>query len=136
MAIKKTPPSDKRKSVAKTPAAAKPAAESRSPKAKAAPAVPPPKRPAGPTAGTCPLVLDGEVEAGDFSPSDCLTCSEFDCRFCRAEEGSGTLRSRLFAVSETDDADDDFGGGADFPEDEEHSGEEPGGEGEGEDDFP
>ncbi len=71
----------------------------------------PPSKPAGPTARTCPLVMDGELDAADFSPSDCLTCSEFDCRFCEAEEGSGTLRSRLFAGEDDgDEAEDAWGG--------------------------
>ncbi len=71
-------------------------------------------RPAGPTARTCPLVLDGEVDASDFSPSDCLTCSEFDCRYCEAEQGSGTLRSRLFDTDDGGDDEDGFGGDFDF----------------------
>jgi len=58
------------------------------------------KRAEGPTARTCPLVLDGEMDASDFSPRACLTCDEFDCRFCQAAEGSGALRSRLFASDE------------------------------------
>ena len=73
----------------------------------------PVKNTAGPTARTCPLVLDGEIGAEDFSPSDCLTCSEFDCRFCEAEEGSGALRSRLSARDDDGD-DEDFGGDFDF----------------------
>lgn len=93
-----------------------------------------PRRPAGPTAKTCPLVLDGELDASDFSPSDCLTCGEFDCRFCEAEEGSGSLRSRLFASEgDSDEAEDAWGGDADF-----EGGEERGGggeEGEEEDPF-
>jgi hypothetical protein len=92
-----------------------------------------PKRPAGPTARTCPLVLDGELDASDFSPSDCLTCSEFDCRFCEAEEGSGSLRSRLFAgSSEGEEAEDAWGGDSDFEGGEERGGGE---EGEEEDLF-
>ena len=74
----------------------------------------PVKKPAGPTARTCPLVLDGEIDAEDFSPSDCLTCSEFDCRFCEAEEGSGALRSRLSARGDDADDDGDDGWGSDF----------------------
>jgi len=125
MATKKTSLLGKKKSAEKTSATGKSAPERQSPKAKS---VPPPQRSQGPTAGTCPLVLDGEVDAGDFSPGDCLSCSEFDCRFCRAEEGSGTLRSRLFACSETDEGDDDFGGDTDFLADEEEPGEERSGE--------
>ena len=76
------------------------------------------KKPAGATARNCPLVMDGEIDAAEFSPGDCLTCSEFDCRFCEAEAGSGALRSRLFAASEEGDADDgDWGG--DFSAEEE-----------------
>jgi len=101
------------------------------PKAKAAavrPSAPAaPKAPAGPTARTCPLVLDGEIDADDFSPSDCLTCEEFDCRFCEAGQGSGALRSRLFAGSEDDGEEmDDWGRDIDFD-----GGEEGGGEDEG-----
>lgn len=72
----------------------------------AAPQVPV-KKHVGPTARMCPLVLDGEVTASDFSSADCLTCSEFDCRFCEAEQGSGSLRSRLFAVSDRDEDEGD-----------------------------
>lgn len=70
------------------------------------------KKPVGPTARTCPLVLDGEVDAGDFSLNDCLTCEEFDCRFCEAAQGSGALRSRLFVSDDgdSDDGDDGWGG--------------------------
>jgi hypothetical protein len=73
------------------------------------------RKPIGPTARACPLVLDGEVDAADFSPSDCLTCSEFDCRFSEAE-GSGPLRSRLFASGDEGDeeGDDGWGGDIDF----------------------
>ena len=91
----------------------------------AAPAAASAPRPAGPTARTCPLVLDGEVDAADFSQSDCLTCSEFDCRFCQAEAGSGALRSRLFAGGE--DAEDDgesFGSDFGFKSEEGEGGEE------------
>ena len=91
----------------------------------------PVKKPAGPTARTCPLVLDGEIDAEDFSPSDCLTCSEFDCRFCEAEEGSGALRSRLSARGDDADDDGDDGWGSDFDAEGESEGED---EDEGEED--
>lgn len=114
------------------------AAEEKGPKAlasrparEARPALP--SKPAGPTARTCPLVLDGELDASDFSPSDCLTCGEFDCRFCEAEEGSGSLRSRLFASEgDSDEAEDAWGGDSDFEGGEERGGGE---EGEEEDLF-
>lgn len=80
-------------------------------------------RPAGPSARNCPLVLDGEVDASDFSLSDCQSCGEFDCRFCRAEEGSGGLGSRLFAGDEDGDDDEDRFG-SDFSPDQEEGGEE------------
>ena len=60
----------------------------------------------GPLARTCPLVLDGEVDAADFSDRDCLSCDEFDCKFCESQKGSGSLQSRLFAGTEDGDADD------------------------------
>jgi hypothetical protein len=63
---------------------------------------------AKPTARTCPLVLDGEIEAADFSPGMCLSCDEFDCRFCEAATGSGPLRSRLFAAPDEEEYDDDW----------------------------
>lgn len=99
---------------AKKAVAAKPAAKTAvKPAPQAAAAAP--KRPAGPSARLCPLVMDGEVDAAEFSPSDCLTCSEFDCRFCEAEQGSGALRSRLFAAGGDGDGDDEgFGGDFDF----------------------
>ena len=59
-----------------------------------------------PSARTCPLVLDGITAPARFSPRDCLSCDEFDCRFYAAEERSGGLGSRLFAA---DEGDDDFG---------------------------
>ena len=93
----------------------------------------PVKRPAGPTARTCPLVLDGEIDAEDFSPGDCLTCSEFDCRFCEAEEGSGALRSRLSARGDDADDDGDDGWGSDFDVEGDGEGEDTD-EGEGEED--
>ncbi len=87
---------------------------------KAKPVAEPPKKPAlkepppgamrkvvGPSARNCPLVLDGEVDAADFSEADCLTCGEFDCRFCESHHGSGSLKSRLFAGG--DEGDDDEG---------------------------
>lgn len=87
----------------------------------------------GPSARNCPLVLDGEVDALDFSDSDCLTCSEFDCRFCESQHGSGVLKSRLFAGGEEDDEADDEGLDLDFGEgDEGGIGED---EEEGEEEF-
>lgn len=60
---------------------------------------------AAPTAATCPLVLDGELSAARFSPKNCLSCDEFDCRFCLTEEGSGGLAS-LFGDEESDEIDE------------------------------
>jgi len=60
---------------------------------------------AAPTAATCPLVLDGELSVARFSPKNCLSCDEFDCRFCLAEEGSGDLSS-LFDDEESDEVDE------------------------------
>jgi hypothetical protein len=74
---------------------------------------PPVSRPQGPTARTCPLVLDGEVDAAAFTPDACLSCDEFDCRFCEAAEGSGALRSRLFAAEEGEEGDEEDGWGFD-----------------------
>lgn len=71
-----------------------------------------------PVARTCPLVLDGEMDAADFSPNRCLSCDEFDCRFCAAERGSGLLRSRLFACEESDDAEEDDAWDSDLDADE------------------
>lgn len=68
--------------------------------------VPPARRPGVPSARECPLILDGEVAAADFSPKDCLACDEFDCRFCATVYGSGNLRSRLFASDDGDDSSD------------------------------
>ena len=77
--------------------------------------VPPVNRPSGPSARTCPLVLDGEMDAAEFSPKACITCDEFDCRFSEATKGSGALRSRLFAGGEDgEDAEDGWGGDPDF----------------------
>lgn len=56
--------------------------------------------PLKPNAQTCPLVLDGLVAPADFSPRDCFSCDEFDCRFYTDEEHSGPLGSRLFASDE------------------------------------
>ena len=97
-----------------------------------APAVAPSsvKRPVGPTARTCPLVMDGELAEEDFSSRDCLTCGEFDCRFCEAGEGSGDLRSRLFASSEDADGDAGLDDDLDFGGDETTEDEEEGDEGE------
>lgn len=78
---------------------------------KAAPVIPVAPKP---DARTCPLVLDGMVLARDFSARDCLSCDEFDCRFYAGGQGSGALRSRLFASAEDDgfgDDDDDGGFG-------------------------
>ena len=121
-------PAGRQKGGAARGAAPKPAAKTR-----CAPVAPPAeKRAAGPTARTCPLVLDGEVEADDFSPSDCLTCEEFDCRFCEAAEGSGALRSRLFAADEEgDDGDDGWGRDLDT-----EGGVEAGGDEEGDEEDP
>ena len=90
------------------------------------------KKAVGPTARTCPLVMDGEVDAEDFSERDCLTCSEFDCRFCESGNGSGALRSRLFAAGgddgesdgEVGDFDEDFDPGCDGEEGDDGSEEE------------
>lgn len=75
---------------------------------------------AGPTVRTCPLVLDGEIETADFSPVLCLSCDEFDCRFCEAAAGSGGLRSRLFATpdenEEEEEGDDEWDSGTGFRE--------------------
>ena len=62
-----------------------------------------------PSARTCALVLDGITAPEKFSPRDCMSCDEFDCRFYAAEKGSGSLGSRLFAVDEGDEdlGDDD-----------------------------
>jgi hypothetical protein len=60
-----------------------------------------------PTAQTCPLVLDGIVLAEDFSPRECFSCDEFDCRFYSAEESSGLLGSRLFTGGEAGDEEDE-----------------------------
>ena len=101
-------------------------------KAKPAPKAAEVKKPAGPTAKMCPRVLDGEVDARDFSPDDCLKCEEFDCRFSEGTQGSGALRSRLFASDdEADDGDDGWGGSdLDFDGGTDESGDE-----EGEDPF-
>lgn len=125
---------EKQVSAAK-PAMAKPEKTLAAARPAAAPVAPAPVRKlAGPTARACPLVLDGEIDAADFSPSDCLTCSEFDCRFCEAEAGSGALRSRLFAGGGDDGEGDDEGFGGDFDFDGgEEAGEE---EDEGEEDDP
>lgn len=62
-----------------------------------------------PTARDCPLVLDGEMDAANFTPNACLSCDEFDCCFCEAAQGSGGLRSRLFVGEDDDDDSDDVG---------------------------
>ena len=133
MATKKTVKKPAGARAGKKPAATpekKPAAESRReaaprPAPKPAPAAPPTKGASGPTARTCPLVLDGESDAADVSSGDCLTCSEFDCRFCEAAEGSGPLRSRLFAGGEEgEEGDDGWGGDSDFAPEEAEAGDE------------
>ena len=86
--------------------------------------VPPVRRPGLPSARECPLVLDGEVAAADFSPKDCRSCDEFDCRFCATEQGSGCLRSRLFASDDGDDTSDgDDGWGDDTDADADNGGD-------------
>ncbi|MDX9866329.1 MAG: hypothetical protein RBT78_00235 [Kiritimatiellia bacterium] len=95
-----------------------PAAGARPPVDAARPAAPTAGAAAGPTARTCPLVLDGEIPAAAFTPKACFTCDEFDCRFNAAEEGSGALRSRLFACEEEEEGDEDACD-ADFGEGEE-----------------
>jgi hypothetical protein len=89
----------------KKPVTKKEAAKKTAPKTvKAAPKAV--ARPQGPSASACPLVLDGEIDASEFSASDCFSCSEFDCRFCRAEEGSGALQSRLFVSENEEDGEE------------------------------
>ena len=94
------------------------AAGVRPPVAVERPAAPSTGAVAGPTARTCPLVLDGEISAAAFTPRACSACDEFDCRFNAAEEGSGALRSRLFACEEEEEGDEDACD-ADFGEGEE-----------------
>ena len=69
----------------------------------------------GPTARSCPLVLDGEMAARDFTPAACMTCDEFDCTYCEAAQGSGALRSRLFGSGDAEDEAEDDGWGNDEP---------------------
>ena len=72
-----------------------------------------------PTAQTCPLVLDSIILEEDFSPKDCFSCDEFDCRFYVAEERSGSLGGRLFAAEAGDEEEDDWallGGEGEEPE--------------------
>jgi hypothetical protein len=99
-----------------TSATKKPASKKGVPEKVAKPAKPPVKQETAkklipvalkPTAQTCPLVLDGIVLAEDFSPRECFSCDEFDCRFYSAEESSGLLGSRLFAGGEAGDEDDE-----------------------------
>jgi len=66
------------------------------------PVIPVAEKPSG---LTCPLVLDGLVAPMAFSPRDCFSCDEFDCRFYAAEETSGLLGSRLFVSEEEGDED-------------------------------
>lgn len=68
-----------------------------------------------PTARSCPLVLDGEMAARDFTPAACMTCDEFDCPYCEAAQGSGALRSRLFDSGDAGDEAEDDGWGDDEP---------------------
>jgi len=56
--------------------------------------------PLKPNAQTCPLVLDGLVKPEDFSPRECFSCDEFDCRFYTDEEHSGPLGSPRFISDE------------------------------------
>lgn len=102
MAIKKT--MVKKTQEKSRVAAKKSVAVKTKPIARSAPAVR--EKPDGPTARNCPLVLDGELDAEGFSPNACLTCDEFDCRFCEAAMGSGALRSRLFVGGEDGEEDD------------------------------
>jgi len=67
-----------------------------------------------PSAQTCPLVLDGIILEEDFSPRECFSCDEFDCRFYAAEERSGPLGSRLFVGGE----DEEEGDAWDLPDEE------------------
>jgi len=62
-----------------------------------------------PSAQTCPLVLDGIIPEEDFSPRECFSCDEFDCRFYAAEERSGPLGSRLFVGGEDEEEGDEWG---------------------------
>jgi hypothetical protein len=62
-----------------------------------------------PSAQTCPLVLDGIILEEDFSPRECFSCDEFDCRFYSAEERSGPLGSRLFVGGEDEEEGDEWG---------------------------
>lgn len=81
-----------------------------------------------PSALTCPLVLDGIIAPEAFSPRDCFSCDEFDCRFYAAEERSGLLGSRLFAGEEEGDEEgeetDPFGFGRGEDEGDTWGGEE------------
>ncbi len=61
-----------------------------------------------PSAQTCPLVLDGLIAPEAFSPRDCFSCDEFDCRFYTDEERSGPLGSRLFVSDEEAEEDADL----------------------------
>ena len=122
MAAKKTESAKTKKTAVKSKGTAKPAkteAKKVSQKkavqkvAPARPANPPPPMRAQevipvepkPSARTCPLVLDGITAPERFTPRDCMSCDEFDCRFYSAEERSSGMGSRLF-VSEEDDGDD------------------------------
>lgn len=67
----------------------------------------------GPNARGCPLVLDGEMAAEDFTPDACLSCDEFDCPFCEAAHGSGALRSRLFDTGDAAEDENDEAWGDD-----------------------
>jgi hypothetical protein len=56
----------------------------------------------------------------DFSPRDCFSCDEFDCRFCVGEQGSGPLGSLWLADEEEGDEEGDdwglFDSGRDYDE--------------------
>jgi len=62
-----------------------------------------------PSGQTCPLVLDGIIPEEDFSPRECYSCDEFDCRFYSAEERSGPLGGRLFVGGEDEEEEDEWG---------------------------
>jgi hypothetical protein len=133
--VKKPVPEGTRAKKAASAAAkkvAKPASKPvAAPRKMPAPSIPAPavaKKPAvaGPVARICPLVMDGEVEESEFSPKDCLSCGEFDCKFCESQHGSGSLRSRLFAGGDDGDEEGDESGDGDMDLD--FGGEEEGGE--------
>ena len=107
MAVRKTDAENTKK------AAAKPAKTQQKNTGAARPAAVPPREQevipveAKPSARTCPMVLDGITAPEKFSPRDCLSCDEFDCRFNAVEERSLALGGmRTF---DPDDGDDGFG---------------------------